>query len=306
MIIYFLIAIIVFQFLLLGWLFFSRKEFSIDAKVPSFNTPESVAKFYNETTDKFLAVYGEIIQAFRTNDVNDYLKYTAESMQLKEGMKVIDAGCGVCGPACFFAENINEIKIEAITVSEVQVEKSKQKISERALSNQISVQKGDYHLLNHVFEKESIDRVYFLESFGHSNDKPKVINAAWEVLKPGGKLYIKDLFLRESENEWEQQRINSIAEQINKAYEYQIADLYEVLSSIRRRGFLIEFVRPPQVERDKFEHLTISNDFQNLFNIGKIESWEDYIFPIDFYEILAEKPVFNSVEDMYLYFMNRG
>jgi hypothetical protein len=113
------------------------------------------------------------------------------------------------------------------------------------------------------------------------------------------------LFLRESENEWEQQRINAIGEQINVAYEYQIADLHEVVSAMRQKGFLIEFIRPPQVERDKFESLTISNDFQNLFNIGKIESWDDYVFPIDFYEILAEKPVHNTVEDMHLYFMNK-
>ena len=78
-----------------------------------------------------------------------------------------------------------------------------------------------------------------------------------------------------------------------------------MVSALRKRGFLIEFVRPPQVERDKFEHLTISNDFQNLFDIGKIDSWDDYVFPIDFYEILAEKPAFDSHEQMYLYFMNR-
>ncbi len=305
MILYFLIAIIVFQFLLIGWLLLRITESPIQAKAPSFNTPQSVANFYNESTDKFLAVYGEIIQAFRTNNVDDYLKYTAESMQLKEEMKVIDAGCGVCGPACFFAQNIKGLQIEALTVSEIQVEKSKQKIAERELLQQVNVIKGDYHLLNEIFEKESADRVYFLESFGHSNNKPKAINAAWEVLKPGGKLYIKDLFLRESADEWEQQRINDIAGQINNAYEYQIADMYEVLKAIRRTGFLIEFIRPPQVERDKFEHLTISNDFQNLFNVGKIESWDDYVFPIDFFEILAEKPTFNIEEDMHLYFMNR-
>jgi ubiquinone/menaquinone biosynthesis C-methylase UbiE len=305
MIVYYLIAIIVFQLLIIAWLFLLKRDVPIQAKATSYNTPESVANFYNETTDKFLEVYGEIIQAFRTNDVHDYLKYTAESLQLKEGMKIIDAGCGVCGPACFFAENINGLQVDAITISDIQVEKSKQKIFERVLTEQVNVQKGDYHLLNQFFPVESVDRVYFLESFGHSNDKPKAINAAWDVLKPGGKLYIKDLFLRESKNEWEQERINEVAEQINKAYEYQIADLYEVLSAIRKKGFLIEFVRPPQVERDKFEHLTISNDFQNLFNIGKIESWEDYVFPIDFYEILAEKPAFNLAEDMHLYFMNR-
>jgi cyclopropane fatty-acyl-phospholipid synthase-like methyltransferase len=300
-----LITIIVFQFAVVAWLLLNKKQTSVKAFAASSNTPQSVSKFYNETTDKFIAVYGEIIQAFRTNDVSDYLNYTVASMQLKSGMTAIDAGCGVCGPACHFATTVSDVKINAITVSEVQAQKSKEKTVERNLQSQVNVSVGDYHKLDEIFEKESTDRVYFLESFGHSNDKKKVIDTVYNVLKPGGKMYIKDLFLRESENEWEQHRINAIAEQINTAYEYQIADLHEVVSAIRQKGFLVEFIRPPQVERDKFEHLTISNDFQNLFNIGKIESWDDYVFPIDFYEILAEKPVYNTAEDMHLYFMNK-
>lgn len=300
-----LIAIILFQFAVVLWLLFGNLQRTEVSTPVSHNSPKTVAKFYNETTDKFLAVYGEIIQAFRTNNVQDYLNYTIQSMQLKPGMKAIDAGCGVCGPACHFASAVDNLKIEAITVSEVQVEKSKEKIAEQNLQDSINVRVGDYHQLHEIFAKESADRVYFLESFGHSNDKTKAIFASYEVLKPGGKIYIKDLFLRESNNQWEQQRINEIATQINAAYEYQIADLHEVVSALRKTGFLIDFIRPPQVERDKFEHLTISNDFQNLFNIGKIESWDDYVFPIDFYEILATKPEHTTAEDMHLYFMNR-
>lgn len=300
-----LLAIIVFQAGVVVWLLFGRKSSAQVEQVKGGVSPERVGEYYNQTTDKFLAVYGEIIQAFRTNNVEDYLDYTIQSMQLKQGMTAIDAGCGVCGPAVYFAQKISDVTINAVTMSEVQVAKGKQSISDKQLTKNINVQKGDYHLLSQLFAKESADRVYFLESFGHSNNKPKAIEAAWQVLKPGGKLYIKDLFLRESSNEWEQEKINKIATQINEAYAYQIADFYEVVSAMRQQGFLIEFIRPPQVERDKFEHLTISNDFQNLFDIGKIETWEDYVFPIDFYEILAEKPAFQLHEHMHLYFMNR-
>ena len=300
-----LVAIIVFQFGVVLWLLFSQKKDTTVAPPVGGVPPERVGTYYDQTTDKFLAVYGEIIQAFRTKNVEDYLDYTIQSIQLKVGMTVIDAGCGVCGPAVYFADKVSDLQVRAVTMSTVQVEKSKLNISVKKLQNQVQVQQGDYHQLGKLFPKESADRVYFLESFGHSNDKVKAVNSAWEVLKPGGKVYIKDLFLRESNNEWEQEKINKIATQINEAYCYQIADFYEVVSALRKRGFLIEFVRPPQVERDKFEHLTISNDFQNIFDIGKIESWDDYVFPIDFYEILAEKPAFNLHEQMHLYFMNR-
>lgn len=267
--------------------------------------PQDVGQYYNETTDKFLAVYGEIIQAFRTQNVDDYLKYTASSARFSEGMKLLDAGCGVCGPAMYFASNFKDVSIEACTVSSVQVDKAKENISSKKLQEKISVREADYHKLNEVYPTNHFDRVYFLESFGHSNDKKKLLHAVWDVLKPGGMVYIKDLFRREVENEWEQLRIDHICGQINDAYKYHIADLDAVLSIIRKKGYVLHFVKIPEVDRSQFENLTISNDFQNLFNIGKIETWDDYVFPVDFFEILAEKPVVPTEEDIHLYFMNK-
>ena len=164
---------------------------------------------------------------------------------------------------------------------------------------------ADYHHLSDFFGKETFDRVLFLESFGHSKNKRLAISAAWEALKPGGKLYIKDLFRRESNDEWQQLHIDHICSQINNAYVYEISDVNHVLSAIRKQGFILEFLRPPQVAMDQFEHLTISNDFQNLFDLGKIDSWENYVFPIDFFEILAVKPLFDVHQDLHLYHLNK-
>ena len=187
----------------------------------------------------------------------------------------------------------------------MQANKAIEKIISNELSNRVKVIEGDYHNVDKLFNEKKYDRVYFLESFGHSNDKEKIVQSVWDVLKPGGMIYIKDLFRREVEDEWEQLHINQICEQINDAYHYQIADLTEVLSAIRKKGYILHFVKIPEVERGAFENLTISNDFQNLFDIGKIDSWDDYVFPIDFFEILAEKPAFSLEDEMHLYFMNR-
>ncbi|MCW5906343.1 MAG: class I SAM-dependent methyltransferase [Chitinophagales bacterium] len=269
------------------------------------NPSEGVAEFYNATTDKFLQVYGEVIQAFRTNNVSDYLDYTINSAQLQSRQHIIDAGCGVAGPACYFATQLPELKIEACTISEVQQAKANEKIAEKNLQSRVRVTLGDYHKLPDLFPENSFDRVIFLESFGHSKNKTLAIESAYKVLKPGGKLYIKDLFVRESNNEWEQLRINHICEQINEGYAYEVGDIHQVFSAIRRQGFILNFIRPPQVDLSQFEHLSISNEFQNLFNVSKIDSWDGYVFPIDFYEILAEKPPFTSAAEMHLYYMNR-
>ncbi|MCF8257358.1 MAG: class I SAM-dependent methyltransferase [Flavobacteriales bacterium] len=278
-----------------------------DSKVRGMvqDAPKRVGDFYDRTTPQFLEVYGEIIQAFRTTDVADYLDYTIASAQLADGQHIIDAGCGICGPAAYFAGSLARLKVESCTVSSVQSELAREHIRQKGVEDRVNVTLGDYHRLPSLFPPLSFDRVIFLESFGHSKDKAGAVRSAWEVLRPGGKLYIKDLFRRESKDEWEQLHIDHICGQIDRAYEYEVGDLHQVLSAIRKQGFILEFLRPPQVPMEKFEHLSISNDFQNLFGIGKIDSWDSYVFPIDFYEILAVKPAYSAEKEQHLYHLNR-
>ena len=209
-----------------------------------------VKDFYNQTTDKFLAVYGEIIQAYRTKDVNSYLKYTAENMGLQDGMRLLDAGCGVAGPAVFFAKKYPNSRIDACSISEVQIEKARAKVAENNLSDSVFPKVCDYHAINQHYETETYDRVYFLESFGHSAQKETLLHAAWDVLKPGGMVYIKDLFKREVAEEWEQHYIDKICHDIDVAYEYNIGTLCETLSILRKKGFFIKFLKTPQLPLD--------------------------------------------------------
>lgn len=288
--------------LVVGFLLRFSKQKETDNKT---HEVKDVKDFYNQTTDKFIEVYGEVIQAFRTKNVEAYLDYTSAKIGLSGMSRVLDAGCGVAGPATHFAKLNPKLKIDAVTISDVQYKKCVENVANQNLTDQISVHELDFHFIDLHFEKDIFDAVYFLESFGHSSNKKQLIHAALTVLKPGGKIYIKDLFTRVCKTEWEQVRVNEICQDINKAYQYQIADLNELLTVLRCEGLILRCVGVPEVEQHEFEQLTISNDFQNLFNIGKIDSWEDYVFPIDFYEIIAEKPLVDVNKELHLYVLNK-
>ncbi|MBS1685352.1 MAG: class I SAM-dependent methyltransferase [Bacteroidetes bacterium] len=265
---------------------------------------EQVRNFYNDHTDKFMQVYGEIIQAFRTNQVTDYLDYTIQSAELHDGQRILDAGCGVGGPASYFASRL-QADITGVTISDYQVAKSREVLATKELKGTVTIRQGDYHDIDQLFGENVFDRVLFLESFGHSPDQNLLIEKAYKVLKPGGILYIKDLFRREHPNAEDGRRIDHIISAINQAYAYNVADFTGVMKTIRRLNFILIFVKTPEIRTEEFEHLTISNDFQNLFDIGKIISWEDYVFPIDFYEIKVMKPPFDVNKEKHLYFLNR-
>jgi len=263
---------------------------------------QDVGAFYNQYTDKFLQVYGKVIQAFRTHDVTKLLDYQIEAMQLKSDMKALDAGCGVCGPAIYFAQKTG-IEIHAVTISEEQFRQSVENVKAAGLEKKVFVYLGDYHQLENSVRQTDFDVVYFLESFGHSPTQNNAIDSAWKILKPGGLLYIKDLFRREPLLPEHTAKIEREIKKINEAYRYNIADLYELLKHIRKSGWIVSKIKTVDLPLQDFENLTISNEFQELTGIAKIESWDDYVFPIDFFELHLIKPQFNLDNGLDKYFL---
>lgn len=261
-----------------------------------------VGDFYNQYNDKFIQVYGEVIQAFRTQDVTILLDYQINAMQLKEGMKVLDAGCGVCGPATYFAEK-SSVLVDAVSISEEQVQKGKAAIEKKKLQDKVNVIQGDYHDLKSVFPGKLYDVVYFLESFGHSPYHEKAIDSAWDVLKPGGMLYIKDLFKRLPLLKDHESKIDFEINKINEAYRYNVADLNTILDYVRKKGFVVSALKTIDLKMEEFENLMISNEFQELTGIAKIENWNDYVFPIDFFELILYKPQFDLEFGLDKYFL---
>jgi ubiquinone/menaquinone biosynthesis C-methylase UbiE len=269
---------------------------------PALSAAERVGRFYDLTHDKFLQVYGEVIQAFRTRDVTKLLDYQLESIGLVAGQHVLDAGCGVCGPAIFFARKAG-VTVEAVTVSRAQAEHARRRIREENLETRVSVRQASYQDLATLYEPESFDAVYFLESFGHSDDIERTIGAVWPVLKPGGTLYIKDLFKKEPAIPAHKAKIDEEIKKINAAYHYNIPDLCRFLEVVRRHGFILLLLKTIDLPLEDFENLTISNDFQELTGIGRIENWKEYIFPVDFFEVKCMKPVHSITAGNSRYFL---
>jgi cyclopropane fatty-acyl-phospholipid synthase-like methyltransferase len=269
---------------------------------PQISNAAEVGAFYDRTNDAFVQVYGEVIQAFRTHDLAHLLHYQAQMMQLKPGMRLLDAGCGVCGPAIFFAQHYG-IQVDAVTASAVQVQAAQERITQAGLQAQVTVRQGDYHQLKTILPSGEYDAVYFLESFGHSSDKRAAIASAWDMLKPGGMLYIKDLFIKEPAIEQHRPEIMDNVARINEAYRYNVGDLNAVLTAIRQKGFILSALKTIDIPLEDFENLTISNDFQELTGIHRIDNLQEYLFPVDFFELVCIKPWYDLSQGNSRYFL---
>lgn len=179
-----------------------------------------VLKHYELLNKAYKQYLGNVIQGSRTENEGDLLKYLNESIAFKNEAQVIDAGCGFGGPAKYFVEH-NNINVTALTVSPQQQAIVTDLIKENGLSEQLTVVQADYHFLSDHFPANSIDTVYFLESFCHCYDPIVLLKEVKKVLKPGGTIYIKDYFINDSLPE--NKRHLNIISRLNRYYIFRFS-----------------------------------------------------------------------------------
>lgn len=109
--------------------------------------------------------------------------------------RLLDAGCGVGGPACDVAAACPSLVVDAVTVSPVQAELAADVVAARGLAERVRIHRADYHRL--PFAAGSFDAAWLLESACYSPRPAALLAELARVMASGATLYIKDLFLRD-------------------------------------------------------------------------------------------------------------
>jgi cyclopropane fatty-acyl-phospholipid synthase-like methyltransferase len=243
---------------------------------------EEIKKHYKDYTHIYLEVVSSAIQSHRSANEDIMLNYYFNTMGIKSGMKLMDAGCGVCGPAINFAKK-SEINIEAINISDTQIEIAKQKIKESGLDNRINAICEDYHFIQKYYSENTFDIVYFLESYGHGINHKQLLESAVYVLKNGGLLYIKDYFKKDLAN---MKRVSRIAKLMNKKYAYNLPCLYSTISILRKLNMEIIKIGKPEFKDDGG---VMSTEFSEKSNLKLFKEGEEMFSYADIFEIIAIK-----------------
>jgi cyclopropane fatty-acyl-phospholipid synthase-like methyltransferase len=114
--------------------------------------------------------------------------YEAEYVLLKpkEGMRVLDLGCG-SGAAAYYLASRRDIEIVCVTNSSVQADICRRKFAKLGGRGQVIV--ADFDSLD--LPSESFDAIYALESIGYTKNLDAWLVRCWQMLKPGGSLLIR-------------------------------------------------------------------------------------------------------------------
>lgn len=244
---------------------------------------EEVAKYYDKETDAYLGSYGTIIQAQRPTSDDKLVEYYSTQIGLKPGMHLLDAGCGIGGPAVALAQK-NEVSIEGITISQIQVEKGRKYVESLNLNDRVNISLGDFANIDKIFPADTFDVVYFMESLGYAPNYYQVLQSAKNVLKSGGYIYIKDFFLTALTEKSHKKVQTEFAERVRKEYYYKGFVIHELIKAGYELGFYIEFIVPFGLQQD----FSVANAFEEANKNHTVYS-DCLRLPFQIYEALEVK-----------------
>ena len=251
--------------------------------VPELSTLR-VSRYYDEWHERYMAAFGDTFQSQRTTDLGELLTHIADQAELEPGMRVLDAGCGIAGPALWLARH-RDVSVAALNISGAQVAEARARVDAAGLADRVVVTQGDFHHLEDHFPPESFDAVLFLESLVHSDHPRMVLGSAWRVLKSGGVLYVKDLFQRARIADGaERRRVRRVVANVNRYFCLNVKAQGEFLAALSAAGFALEYLREPP--------LATQHDLGNAFvaaNAIDIYEGQPITF-LDWLELKARKP----------------
>jgi sarcosine/dimethylglycine N-methyltransferase len=103
--------------------------------------------------------------------------------------RVIDLGGGFSGSARYLAKNYGW-EVVVLNLSETENERGRKMNREQGLDHMITVVDGSFDSI--PYPDESFDIVWSQDAILHSDNRSKVLEESWRVLKPGGEMIFTD------------------------------------------------------------------------------------------------------------------
>ncbi|MEM7394808.1 MAG: class I SAM-dependent methyltransferase, partial [Verrucomicrobiota bacterium] len=236
------------------------------------HTVEQVEAHYDEYTPLYLKTTGPFIHgSYRFSGTEEEIAdvIIAEA-GIEDGMTLLDAGCGVCGPSVQICKKL-DVRVEALTLSQVQVDIARERIAENKLENRVPVRKGDYHKLEDHFAAETFDRILFIESLEHSVDLEKALSSAHAVLKPGGSIYMRTHCAATEVHPEQQERLNAFIRLWVEDCGLGPHSIHDLVKACETVGLDIQTMKEPDFDIDDSGCLKFEKESGRKLLIDEIE-----------------------------------
>jgi len=176
------------------------------------------------------------------SSIRRYESWLAAHARISKGMKVMDAGCGVGGPAIHIAMT-TEAEVVGINTNVFQIGRARKRTEAVNLQDRITYVEADFNFL--PFDDNTFDAVYSVEAICYSSDKVKTLKEWLRVLKPGGYMSLTTWQTTPEfdPNNKEHQEIKQKIEQgVGLPY---LAEHMEIVHAAKEAGFDVLYHKDP-------------------------------------------------------------
>ncbi|KAL8990784.1 MAG: hypothetical protein Q9177_000636 [Variospora cf. flavescens] len=163
--------------------------------------------------------------------------YLAHMMGLRDGMKVLDVGCGVGGPAREIAK-FSGVNIVGLNNNDYQIQRAGRYATKEGLASQMGFTKGDFMQMS--FPPNVFDAVYAIEATVHAPSLEGVYSEIFRVLKPGGVFGVYEWLMTDHyDNENPRHREIRLGIEQGDGISNMVK-IDEALKAIQNAGFVLE------------------------------------------------------------------
>lgn len=171
------------------WDRYNGKDASVEAR--KAETTDMVNEYYDLVTDFYEYGWGQAFH-FAPRYVGEsfyeglarHEYFLALQGGFHRGMKVLDIGCGVGGPARNIAR-FSGVNVMGVNNNAYQISRARRYDSKLGLTHLLDYTRTDF--CNMPFQDSSYDGAYAIEATCHATDKVKCYSEIFRVLKPGAR-----------------------------------------------------------------------------------------------------------------------
>ena len=161
-----------------------------DVDPTAYNHAETVKEYYNLCSEFMVFGWGESLhfaplsprETLEDSKIR-HQRLMIEKLELREGMTVVDVGCGIGGPMRRVVGEAG-VRVVGVNNSEVQLERTKALNAAAGIEDMVDYLACSFMDMGAAAD-DTFDRAYAIESTCHAPDKAAAFAEIYRVLKPG-------------------------------------------------------------------------------------------------------------------------
>ena len=233
-----------------GWMDRASAE---DAGPADYDHAETVREYYDLCSEFMEFGWGESLHFAPLSpgeNLEDskirHQRLMIAKLELREGMTVIDVGCGIGGPMRRVVREAG-VRVVGVNSSEIQLAKAKSLNVEAGLDGMVDYFAGSFMDMRSIAD-DTFDRGYAIESTCHAPDKVGAFAEIYRVLKPGSLFWDQEMCMTDKfdpDDDGHQAIKNDLMRGIALK---DIATMGEVSAALETAGFQIVEAKDRAIE----------------------------------------------------------